>query len=306
MKEEVINRKIWYEISIQVPVEFSEILGEITEKEGINGLWIEEKEEDKKGAYLCAKGYVEANRWAPEIIDRLKNSLKSLLSSFVLRRKDIRVSYRKIEGENWVTSFKSYFKPFKVGDVWIRPPWEKVLLVPMEKELIIDPGRAFGTGQHESTKLCLLLCKRLFPSLNPEIDILDLGTGTGILAIYAAKSGFENIYAIDIDPVSIEETKKNAKFNRVTDRIKAALIPLREIDLKFDLILANLTRPIIESMAEEIVLHLKDQGFLLLSGFLQRDVEPLAVLFNEKNLRIVEEEYMEGWASILMKKEVVL
>jgi ribosomal protein L11 methyltransferase len=149
-----------------------------------------------------------------------------------------------IDEEDWASKWLPFFQPLKIGSVWIRPSTKSVRLSESEQEIILDPGQAFGTGHHESTQLCLESMLLLRPFLEDGTPILDLGTGSGILAMFAAKIGFRNVVALDVDE-SLESTEE-----------------------RFGLILANLSASLLQNLAEELRLHLDKDGWLVAGGFL--------------------------------------
>ncbi|HAK61087.1 MAG TPA: hypothetical protein DCO77_12035, partial [Nitrospiraceae bacterium] len=178
--------------------------------------------------------------------------------------------YTLVPEENWNESWKKGFKPMDVGEGFtILPPWEK----PKEGRinLIIDPGMAFGTGHHETTRSCLLLMEKHAPGV-PKNRFLDVGTGTGILALAASKLGFKHILAVDNDPLAVEATRLNGELNNLSD------VDIREGGITaaegtFDLITANLISGILIEIAREIASRLSSRGIVIISGVLQDQKE---------------------------------
>lgn len=211
---------------------------------------------------------------------------------------ELTYQYTLIPEEDWNESWKKGFKPMDVGEGFtILPPWEK----PKEGRinLIIDPGMAFGTGHHETTRSCLLLMEKHAPGV-PKKRFLDVGTGTGILAIAAAKLGFKHILAVDNDPLAVEATRLNGELNNLSD------VNIREGDITavegtFDLITANLISGILIEIAQEIASRLSSRGIVIISGILQDQKEEVFAAMEAGGLELVETLAEGTWISAAYK-----
>jgi ribosomal protein L11 methyltransferase len=194
--------------------------------------------------------------------------------------------------DDWAERWKRFHVPVLVGSrVWLRPPWEEAALRPGVIDLVVDPGRAFGTGAHPTTRLCL----ELLLELEPEGSLADLGCGSGVLAIAAAKLGFEPVVAIDSDRGAIEATVSNARENGVAlDRVER--LNLREQPPPpAETVAANLMRPQLLRVAE-----LMDgrPNTLIASGLLEEEVDEVAGAFApmRERRRLAD----AGWAAVLL------
>jgi ribosomal protein L11 methyltransferase len=193
--------------------------------------------------------------------------------------------------DDWSERWKRFHVPIMVGGrLYVRPPWERAAVRPGVTEVVIDPGRAFGTGSHPTTRLCL----ELLLELEPKGSFADLGCGSGVLAIAAAKLGFAPVAAFDSDAAAIEATRVNARDNAVTlDRVE-------RWDLRRDsppparTVAANLMRPLLLQLAP----RLESPEALILSGLLEHETEEAAAAFAP--LRQTHSLVDKGWAALLL------
>jgi len=175
-----------------------------------------------------------------------------------------------IAEEDWASSWKEHFKPLPVGNrLLILPSWETPAADETRQTIILDPGMAFGTGGHETTRLCLECLEQILTD-EPHQDapLLDLGTGSGILAIAAAKLGATRIDAVDIDPQAVLVADENCRLNRVAGAVACSTTPLEQLPTGYRLILANILAEELVRMAPELTRRLLPGGLLVLSGIL--------------------------------------
>lgn len=179
-------------------------------------------------------------------------------------------SVSMIAEENWANSWKEHFKPLPVGKrLLILPSWENPDAAEERQVITLDPGMAFGTGGHETTRLCLECLEQILTEeAAPELPVLDLGTGSGILAIAAAKLGAKRIDAVDIDPQAVLVAEENCRLNRVSDAVACSTTPLEQLPGGYRIILANILAEELVRMAPELTRRLLPGGLLVLSGIL--------------------------------------
>ena len=195
--------------------------------------------------------------------------------------------------DDWAERWKRFHVPVLVGGrLYVRPPWEQAAVRPRVAEIVIDPGRAFGTGAHPTTRLCL----ELMLELEPEGSFADLGCGSGVLAIAAAKLGFDPVAAFDSDAAAIEATRANARDNAVVlDRVE-------RWDLRRDApppartVAANLMRPLLLALAP----RLERPEVLILSGLLDEEADEVAAAFAP--LRETRRIREKGWTALLLTR----
>ena len=182
----------------------------------------------------------------------------------------------------------------------VRPPWEEMEgLQRGDIELIIEPGMAFGTGTHETTRLCLRALERLELA---GTRILDVGCGSGVLSIAAVRLGAESSVAIDIDEAAIDATHGNTAANRVEGRVEVSTTPLRDIEGTFDVVLANILSSILVDLRDLLAAHVRPGGRIVLSGILAGEADYLARVYAEAGL-IEDERLTDGdWLCLVCRK----
>ncbi len=204
--------------------------------------------------------------------------------------------------EDWANSWKSYYKPIKIGSkIVIVPAWEKYQ--ESEGELIVrmDPGMAFGTGTHETTRLVIGLLEKYTV---PGVRMLDVGTGSGILAICASKLGAGECKAYDIDPMSVRVARENIKDSGLENITCDQSDLLRSVDLsggKYGLVCANIVADIIIRMTPDVHNYLADDGVLLASGIIMERSADVINCFQAHGLEIVERAEENGWCALAVK-----
>jgi ribosomal protein L11 methyltransferase len=212
--------------------------------------------------------------------------------------------------EDWANNWKQFFKPMNIGEkIRLIPSWEaetdansqdgKKALAEGRKNLIIDPGMAFGSGQHETTRLCLELIEK---NVNPGTNMLDVGTGSGILGIAGLLLGVNSALGVDIDPLSVKIAGENADLNGIGDRFKVICGNLAdEVSGEFDLISANIVADIIMMLLPDAKKLLKKDGVFIASGIIDTRRDEVVAAFEENGLEIVEEHSDRGWYAISVK-----
>ncbi|BAE84917.1 50S ribosomal protein L11 methyltransferase [Desulfitobacterium hafniense] len=237
------------------------------------------------------KGYICEDHELQPKLRQLDEGLKELLQRFpewVLQVKGLTV-----QEEDWATSWKAYFKPVRIGRHFlIKPSWEEVTPLPEDIILELDPGMAFGTGTHATTSLCL---ETLEETVKPDMRIFDLGTGSGILAIAAAKLGAQ-VEAIDLDSVAVKVAQENVELNQVADRIS-----VRQGDLgtvlqgQADLVVANIIADVILMLIPDLKRIMKEDGEFLASGIIGHRSSDVEAGLGEHGLEVLEKKEDSGW-----------
>ena len=208
---------------------------------------------------------------------------------------------RKLRRENWAESWKRHFKAMEIGHaLLIKPGWSRRRARPGQRGVRLDPGLSFGTGHHATTAFCLeqlAACRRRGASQS----LLDIGTGSGILAIAAAKLGYAPVQAIDFDPEAIRVSRGNARRNGVQDRVRPRRQDLTRLPVRggrrWDVICANLTADVLAGQAEKICARLKPGGQLIVAGVLRAEFCQICDKFETFRLTLAGNEVKEEWHS---------
>ena len=194
-------------------------------------------------------------------------------------RLDVHPSVTPIADEPWAESWKRHFRPLRLGRLEVVPPWETARPPPEGTvRLVLEPGMAFGTGSHETTSLCLRAVDG-FLAARPGASVLDVGTGSGILAIAAALLGAGRVEATDNDPIAVRVAQENADRNGVGGAVRPSLAQLSDLDGSFDLVLANILANTLVELSAELRARVAPGGQLLLSGLLAAQADDVARAF---------------------------
>lgn len=212
-----------------------------------------------------------------------------------------KIHCRKIKANDWQESWKRHFKPLDIGErLLIKPSWSKRKPKKGQQLVVLDPGLSFGTGQHATTRFCLEEIERL-QSRSASQSLLDIGTGSGILAIAAVKLGFSPVKAFDFDPDSVQVTRENAQDNDVLDLIqitKSDLTQLKPVTRqRYDFVCANLTHDLLKSCATTIVNRVKPGGSLLLAGILKEQFPAVKKCFQALGFKQTRTQEEKEWKS---------
>ena len=211
-----------------------------------------------------------------------------------------------VDDEDWATNWKQFFSTTEiVPGLVIKPSWEKYTPDANQHVITMDPGMAFGTGQHASTKLALTLMASCFDTAHSKKPkrVLDVGTGTGILAMAAAAFGADQIMAIDNDPKAVTVAEHNVHTNHFDWNIGVSTRPLENLEGPYDLICANIVYDVLIDMTS-ILKRLADQNcYIILSGILNGDQEKnIEQVYQESGMRLVRSEHEEEWTAMLLQK----
>jgi ribosomal protein L11 methyltransferase len=257
----------WIEISLSVPVELAETYSSAIYEETGLGSCLEDSEAEESGLCLL-KVYLPCEAGFRERLVRLKKTVGHLAAFFPWARAP-QWELCLIFGENWQENWKRNFKPLRVGsNIIVCPTWERVEQTGEDRIIRLDPGQAFGTGGHFTTRLCLKALEEASGRTGFLDQVLDVGTGTGILALVAAVLGARAVLAIDSDPLAVESARGHVRLNNLEGVIHVELASPESIRGPFSLILANLTYQDLEKLAPVLKHLLAPRGCLIVSGFL--------------------------------------
>ena len=247
------------------------------------------------GKAAMVKGYFSVEDNMEEIIEYIKSKLIEIKNMGI----DIgegTVEYIKVNEEDWANNWKKYYKPTKIGEnIVVKPIWEEY---EANGEMVIelDPGMAFGTGTHETTRLCV---EALEENVKEDTTVFDIGTGSGILAIAAAKLGAKKVIGVDLDPVAVDSAKENVSFNDLNN-IEILYGNLMDVVTgKADLVVANIIAEIIVVLAEDVKNFLVPGGLFITSGIIRERRDLVETKLKEKGFKIKEVKEQGEWLCII-------
>jgi len=253
-------------------------------------------------------GLVEFVTWVPESkVDEQVSAVERLLSSLKdlgIETQRFSCSRLQVDSDAWVDAYKRHFRTTRIARRFVvKPSWEDYDVQPGDLMIELDPGMAFGTGLHASTKLVMSTLERVARLCPTPQTVLDLGCGTGILAIAVARLWTASkIIAVDNDPVAVEACRYNVAHNGLQDRIEVREGSAGSVEGQFSLICANLSYDVLSGLTKTLPRHLDDFGRLILSGLLASQAQELCVAFTS-GLQL-EPEYSEeenDWRSLLLR-----
>jgi len=297
----LMGQETWIEVRVLVPARMQEEASLFLTDFSSRGVIIEEENVPAGGvvirAYFRPEDYGAWQR--QEMQDYLKR-----LSNYELYPLGLEV--RQVAEEDWAEAWKAHFKPLKVtATLVIRPPWEEYAAQPGETVITIYPGMAFGTGRHASTLLCLKALEQVWVEYPPRAgspwQVLDVGTGTGILALAAARYGAE-VLAIDLDPEAVAAALENVRLNNLLDRVWVEETPLTSLRQQFGLIMANITAPDLLQLADALAARLLSDGVLIISGFLAEDALRLSARYQGLGLHQTGFLTQEDWGALIFRR----
>jgi ribosomal protein L11 methyltransferase len=214
-----------------------------------------------------------------------------------------RLRWETIRPQNWENAWKRFIKPRRVGNsFWVTPPWIVAPKFRRRRVITIEPGMAFGTGAHATTRVCMEFLEWAAERLPAGFSALDVGTGSGILAIALSMLGAGAVHAIDNDPVAIAVARGNLRANFVEGRVRLSSAEPSAVTGKFDLVAANLTAETILDLADDLEKKLRPGGILILSGVLHDRAAPIRRRFALR-FRIVQQKRSREWLTLLLQRK---
>ena len=302
-----MTESFWIEFKVKVPFEYVEPVAELFKKYGKEGLVIEheggwnpdEGESPPESPSAILRTYIPQTPAFKTNQEMLHIGLQLIGKLTELEQ----FEERKIEESEWENAWKAHFTPLRIGKhIIVQPPWHK--LEPDNKSIVIeiDPGLAFGTGHHPTTRRTLQ-CLEEF--IKPADNVLDVGSGSGILSIGAAKLGAAKVLGVEIDSVAVIAGRENLVSNAVSGKVRFYNGSLPNPNIPFewsDLTLANVNSVVLAKLAPELNRSLKPNGTLITSGILMNRLKEVADSFSNNGFQIIEQFQDDDWISLVSKK----
>lgn len=309
----------WIEVTIKTTTEAVEPITNILYEQGAGGAVIEdpkdflfqkkneldwdyvEEEVFKKNEEddVFIKTYVSEEKNVMEFVEIIKQKVLGL-KDFGIDIGEGSVSLDQVNEADWANAWKAYYKPTKVGQrVVVKPTWEDYAMQDGDLIIELDPGMAFGTGTHETTSMCI---RELEKYVNKDSKVFDIGCGSGILAIAAAKLGAKEVVAVDLDEVAVKVAKENVLENKVEKSVSVMHGNLTDvIKDKADVIVANIIADIIKILAKDVQNFMKEDAIFISSGIILDKVEEVKESLIENGFEIVEVQKLGEWSAIVSK-----
>ena len=289
----------WAEITVKVKPPGAEAVADLLIEEGSRGAATARPSEYFEGE-VRVSGYLPVDDLLEGKLLTLKERVGKLKGYFDLDIGSLEITIRTVEETDWAEAWKSYYKPFAVGKVVIKPSWENYEVKADQIVVELDPGMAFGTGQHPTTKLCV---EALQQQISGGEVVADIGTGSAILAITAVKLGASKVYAVDADPVAVEVANKNVQCNGLSDIITVELgDSLLVLPEAVDLVVMNILPNVIMDLASEASSALKSGGLMISSGIISERETDVKTKLESVGLETLEVSRDGSWVAILSRK----
>lgn len=310
----------WIEVQVKTSAEAVEIVSNILYEAGVGGLAIEDPHDidmisetqnevdwnfidpdlfksDFDG--ILVKAYFPESEDLIDKIKLIKQNIE-LIPQYDIDGGLGEVTLSEVYESDWKDLWKKYYKPKKIGEkIVVKPTWEEYTSEEEDIVVELDPGMAFGTGTHETTAMCV---RALEKYMKKDDLVLDIGCGSGILSIVAAKLGAQKAVGVDLDEMAIQVSNENVALNEVEEKVDIRLGNLLEVvEEKADIVVANIVAEIIKILASDVKSSLKEDGYFIASGIILDKIDFVETLLEEESFEIVELVTMGEWACIISK-----
>jgi ribosomal protein L11 methyltransferase len=306
----------WSELSIHTTQEAVEPITNILHEAGASGVVIEDPFDlfkERENVYgeiyqlnpddyptegVIVKAYLPVNSFIGETVDQIKEAINNLIL-FEIDLGLNEISLSEVNEEEWATAWKKYYHPVRISDQFtVVPTWEEYeIKSPNEKIIELDPGMAFGTGTHPTTVLCIRAIEKVVKSGD---EVVDVGTGSGVLSIAAAKLDAKKVFAYDLDEVAVHSAILNIKINKVFNLVEVSQSNLlSSYTGKADVIVANLLAEIVIRLSPDAKTKIKPNGKFIVSGIIQTKKADVINQLEKDGFVIEEVMEMEDWVAII-------
>lgn len=304
----------WAEVQIKATNDLEDVVSDILYDVGATGLAIEDPKDildlvqsevswdfvdpsltKLKVDEVIIKAYFAENEELDNIIQSIRERIRE---HPMLSQEENQLTISSVDENDWAESWKKYYKPTKIGkNILIKPTWEETEVDEDTVLIELDPGMAFGTGTHETTIMC---AEALEKHVKPGDLVYDIGCGSGILSIVAAKLGAKKVLGVDLDPVCVRVSNENVKMNNVEDTVEVKMGDLLEvIEGKANIIVSNIIAEIIGDMTPDIKNYLKDDGVFIASGIIIDKIPLVKNALLENDFIILDIVEKKEWACII-------
>jgi len=285
----------WIELRVPAGAEAVEAVSEILTRVGHQGIAVDLPVEPAGGTDHTVKAYLLEDGETVAKVNDVREALGHL-QAFGLGPIG-ELAAREIKEEDWLESWKAQFTPIRIGRFLVRPSWSEALPADDAIELVLDPGMAFGTGLHPTTQQALEALSTL--PLESK-SVLDVGTGSGILAIAAAKRGATPVVAVDVDPLAVEAARENATRNGIAVPVGSG--SASDVPGRFDFVIANIVSAVLQQIAPDLVSRLAPKGTLVLAGIAEPAEAATRDAFARLGLKLIDRSQRDDWIALALAR----
>ncbi len=317
----------WIEAKLYTTSEGTEAVAAMLMECGINGIQIEDFDEFKhfietnkehwdyvddelfknKSEEVCVTSYIPENEYLSDTIKSIETAILQLKNAETgLALGTLKLELKNVNDESWLNAWKQYYKPFPVGkSLVVRPEWEQYENKEDKLVISMNPAHVFGTGLHQTTKLCM---EQLETHVKSGNTVLDLGCGSGILSITSLLLGAEKAFAVDIDPEAIKVAYGNASLNNI-DKEQYTVVSgnvlvdslLRETIClnKYDIVVANIVADVVIALSNIVTSCIKQNGIFITSGIIKERLQDVYDALSENSFEVVDTFYMDDWVCVV-------
>jgi ribosomal protein L11 methyltransferase len=287
----------WLEVSVEVENEAVEAVAEVFARYAHGGVVVEAGPEGWNAGPVLVRAYLPSD----DELWTKKNGIEEGLWHLGQICPLPEPSFRSVAEEDWTEAWKKRLRVLRIGEhIVIQPSWLGYRPEPQDVVIRLDPGMAFGTGLHPTTQLCL---RALEEYVQPGMEVLDLGTGSGILAIAAAKLKAKRVLAVDSDQQAVRVARANTVINQVQEAVQVRRGSLPLVSGRYDLVMVNiLARVIVEMLQEGLPERMRHDGVLISAGITADKVSDVAVAFERDGLELIDQGQSGDWVSLVAKR----
>ena len=293
----------WLRVAVSVPTEAVEAVSYFLVELGSSGIAEGERKPDTPPpARTIVQGFFPADRDSEALLASLTDYLQRIATEYPALTTCV-PECEIIASASWQEHWKTHFPPLPVGQgLLILPPWEVRPVQSRRAVIEVNPGMAFGTGHHATTYACLEALETLCDTYGPPARALDLGTGSGILAIALAKLGTPSVWATDSDPIALEEARKNARVNGVATAVHISAASLFELPAPFPLVVANLFAATLLTLCPAITQVIARSGHAILSGIQSDQAKAVLETFSAPDWTLIEHRPKDDWTTLVLRR----
>lgn len=303
----------WTEITVNIPLQYTDLAAAIANMTVPYGIYIEDYSDLEQNAWdiahidLIDEELLSKDRKNSVIhiyiseCDNAAEALEFLKERLAAEKIPFEVGSVGVDDADWNENWKKYFHTIEIGDkLAVVPSWEEYPNPDGRTVLSIDPGAAFGTGTHATTSLCLGI---LDQAVADGVKVLDIGCGSGILAIASVLLGAESAVGVDIDSQSVKTAKENAQINSISDKTEFIVGDLADkVSGKYNIVCANIVADVIIRLLPDVDAFMTDDGILIVSGIIDIRKDDVMAAVKENGFKVEAEAYRDNWCAFVLKK----